>query len=102
MYLIQILLPTRDNSENPFPKETFDAVKIELTENFGGVTAYVRSPAVGLWKENAQKTVQDDIVIYEVVAEEINHGWWKNYKDQLLKRFKQDELLIRANEIKLL
>jgi hypothetical protein len=51
MHLIQLLLPRRDNNKQEFPAAYFSKVREELTERFGGVTAFIRSPAVGLWKE---------------------------------------------------
>lgn len=55
MYLIQLLVPLFDNNKQKFPVEYFNAIRDELAERFGGVTAFFRSPAVGLWKE-AMKT----------------------------------------------
>ncbi len=37
----------------------------ELIERFGGVTAFVRAPAVGLWKENAEDINRDEVVMFE-------------------------------------
>ena len=45
MYLIQLLLPLYDNEKQPFSRSYFEAVRNELTNQFGGVTAFVRSPA---------------------------------------------------------
>lgn len=47
MRLVQILLPLYDNQHQRFPKAFFDHVREGLTKQFGGVTAFVRSPAVG-------------------------------------------------------
>lgn len=47
MHLIQLLLPLYDNQGNRFDHAVFDEVQAELTERFGGVTAYLRSPARG-------------------------------------------------------
>lgn len=47
MHLIQLFLPLYDNDGQAFAKPLFDTVRGELTERFGGVTAFVRSPAVG-------------------------------------------------------
>ena len=53
MRLVQILLPLYDNQRKPFPRAFFDHVREELTKQFGGVTAFVRSPAVGVWENDA-------------------------------------------------
>ena len=47
MQLLQLFLPIYDREGRPFPKAMFDAVRAELAERHGGVTAYLRSPAVG-------------------------------------------------------
>ncbi|MGV3585606.1 MAG: hypothetical protein ACO1OF_01285 [Adhaeribacter sp.] len=58
MQLIQILLPLYNNQKEPFPTDVFTRIRQELTEKFGGITAFSRSPATGLWKENKEKTVK--------------------------------------------
>jgi hypothetical protein len=40
MYLIQLLLPLYDNEKRPFTRLDFDSVRKDLTERFGGVTAF--------------------------------------------------------------
>ena len=95
MRLVQILLPVRDNEGRAFPRGQFDAVRSELTSEFGGVTAYLRAPATGLWDEG-EELVRDDIVIYEVMADRIDDAWWRGYRRALEERFRQDEVVIRA------
>lgn len=102
MHLIQLLLPLYDNAGNPFRPEEFAQVRDELAELFGGITTYVRSPAEGLWKEATARTVRDDIVIYEVMAGELDRGWWRVYRRGLEERFQQEVLIVRASEIDLL
>ena len=102
MYLIQILLPLYDNTGRPILQKEFEQVRDDLTEHFGGITTYVRSPAKGLWKENTTTTVHDDIVIYEVMTEELDRGWWRDYRLGLTVQFHQDVLIVRVNEIQLL
>jgi hypothetical protein len=94
VYLVQILLPRADNSGNPFPKEVFDRVKEELAESFDGVTAYLRAPAEGLWRQGEQ-SANDDIVIFEVMTDEIDSADWRNRRAELERRFRQDEVIIR-------
>ena len=102
MYLFQILLPLYDNDGNPIPQHEFEQVRDELAERFGGITAYVRSPAEGLWKGGTASTVHDDIVIYEVMTGELDREWWSGYRLGLAARFHQDVLIVRVNEIFLL
>jgi hypothetical protein len=102
MHLIHILLPLKDNKGKPLALKLFRTVADEMTEKFGGVTAHTRAPAEGLWKESNAKTNLDEIVIYEVMAEELDEKWWAKYRAKLEKRFKQESLIVRAEEIRLL
>jgi hypothetical protein len=99
MYLVQILLPLYDNQQKAFPRVHFDKVRAELTEQFGGVTAFLRSPAVGLWKEDDKHVTRDEVVMFEVTMESIDHEWWSNYRKTLEHRFQQDEILVIASEV---
>lgn len=102
MHLIQILLPLYDNDGKPFPQREYERVRDELTERFGGLTTYVRSPAKGLWKETPTTTVHDDIVIYEVMSEHLDRVWWRAYREELSARYRQELLIVRASEVQLL
>jgi hypothetical protein len=95
MYLVQILLPVHDNDGDPLPQVKYRRVAAELSERFGGVTAFTRAPAEGQWKE-AGRTEHDEIVVFEVMTEELDRRWWKGYRRTLEKRFKQDVVIIRA------
>jgi hypothetical protein len=98
-HLVQILLPLHDGEGRRLGREPFDTVARELTERFGGLTAYARAPAAGLWEEKPGKTERDDIVVYEVMVENLDPRWWAGYRNELEKRFDQDELVVRAHEI---
>ena len=102
MHLIQILLPLYDNSGDPFPQHEYLKIRDQLTERFGGITAFIRSPAVGLWKETGSSTVHDDIVIYEVMSEQLDRDWWSDYRRKLAALFRQELLIIRVIELQLL
>lgn len=95
MHLIQILLPILESNRELIPMELHTTVKAELTEKFGGITAHVRSPAEGRWR-NADTEVRDEIVIYEVMASELDETWWHDYRTALEARFHQGEVIIRA------
>lgn len=99
MHLIQLFLPLRDNDGKPFPRGSYDAVRAELTDLFGGVTAFVRSPAVGLWEDDGGAVQRDDVVLLEVMADHVDHGWWVSYRKGLERRFRQDEVLVRATRV---
>jgi hypothetical protein len=96
--LVQILLPLLDRSGARLPREHFDRVRTELTNEFGGATAYLRAPAVGLWSDEDGTVRRDEIVIIEALADRLDAAWWKAYRATLESRFDQEEILIRASE----
>jgi hypothetical protein len=101
MHLVQLLLPLNDNAGRPLARELFIEVRNELVERFGGMTGYTRAPVRGLWQDNDQ-TVHDDLVIYEVMVESLDAGWWRQYRARLEGRFEQSELVVRAHEIQVI
>jgi len=102
MHLIQVLLPLYDNDGKPLSKDLFRAVAAELTERFGGLTAYTRAPAEGRWKEGEDTTARDDIVIYEVMADRVDRAWWRQYRIGLEARFRQEQVVVRAQAVEML
>ncbi len=99
MHLVQLFLPLYDNAGTPFPKAGFDAVRAELADRFGGVTAFVRSPAVGLWEDGGGGVQRDEVVLLEVMDQALDPAWWAGYRGQLERRFRQDEVLVRATAV---
>ena len=100
MQLVQILLPVRGPEGNAFPHAEYSRVAEELTEQFGGMTAYTRAPASGLWQEGDGETTRDDIVVYEVMVDELDAAWWSGYRRTLEARFAQQELVVRAQDMR--
>jgi hypothetical protein len=98
MKLVQILLPVRDNRGHKFKGALYSDVHSELVRRFGGLTAYTRSPARGLWKSEGF-TKGDDMIILEVMAKRFDRAWWKKYRQDLESTFRQDEIIVRAHEI---
>ena len=101
MYLVQILLPRADNDGKAFPREMFDQIKKDLTAAHGGVTAYVRSPAEGLWAEQGTAAA-DDMILFEVMAETLDQGEWRSRRSSLEKLFRQERIVIRHMAIGLI
>lgn len=95
MHLVQFLLPLDDNEQRPFPKSFFDQVRAEMADRFGGVTAFLQSPAVGLWKDGCD-VQRDRMILFEVMVKELNAEWWLSYRLELEERFRQDKLVVRA------
>ena len=96
MHLVELFLPLYDNDGKSFPKALVDRVREELVEQFGGVTAFVRSPAVGLWEDDDGDVSRDDVILFEVMVESVDRDWWTQYRGRLEQRFAQDEILVRT------
>jgi hypothetical protein len=95
MFLIDILLPLQDEQGEPFPAEFYDRLAQRLTERFGGVTSFARSPGEGRWK-NRGATEHDEIVVIEVMAEEVDRAWWSQLRRDLMCDFRQEDIVIRS------
>lgn len=102
MFLIQLLLPLYDNDRQALPRVLFEQVRGELVARFGGLTAHARAPLKGLWQDDAEHTVRDDLVIYEVMTPQLDRLWWRRYRRLLERRFRQESLVVRAQEVSLL
>jgi hypothetical protein len=99
MVLIQMLLPYGPAARNDAP---FRMTREELVTRFGGVTAYTRSPAQGVWSPPDGGREHDDVVVVEIVAPEFDRTWWRPYADTLAARFGQDVIHVRALAIDML
>ena len=96
MHLVQLFLPLRDNAGASLPPALFAAVRAELTDAFGGITAYQRAPVTGLWEDDDDSVCRDDLVLFEVMVETLDREWWHRYASELALRFRQEEILVRA------
>ena len=99
MHLVQ--LPLADNAGQRFPASLYEDVTRELTERFGGVTAYTRSPAEGRWQSGTSEH-HDDVLVVEVMVEKLDPTWWSEFRQELAATFRQESLVIRAQAIQLL
>ena len=93
MYLIQILLPVPARTPD---QTTLSKTREELADRFGGVTAYARTPAEGIWVSPEGTKERDTMLMVEVFTEGFDRVWWKAYSKTLAERFKQEEIHIRA------
>ena len=48
------------------------------------------------------ETQRDDIVIFEVMTDTLDRGWWTAFRKHLEERFRQDTLIVRALDSTLL
>jgi hypothetical protein len=95
MHLVQILLPVRDNDSKPYSPAFFASVNKILVGQFGGVTAYLQSPARGSWlNEGAEE--RDDVIMVEVMTECVESAWWGDFRSRLERDMRQKEIVIRA------
>jgi hypothetical protein len=99
MELIQILLPLTDNAGKSFPDALLRGIQHELTERFGGLTAYERSPAKGIWRQGHEHR-KDDVVIVEVMTDAADQKWWQEFRKRVERDLQQDELVIRVLPIR--
>ena len=85
-----------DNEGLAFEPDDYVQLRSELADHFGGVTAYMRAPARGVWKDDSGGTTRDDIVIFEVMSEELDREWWTTFRKDLERRFRQESVIVRA------
>ena len=102
MHLIQIFLPLSDDTGQRFQRDEYESVEQTFISQFNGFTAYRRAPAKGLWRSPSSEVQEDELVIYEVMADTIDRDWWTEYRKSLEQQFKQQEVLIRAQSIEIL
>jgi hypothetical protein len=94
-FLVQILLPVYDNNGERFPSDLYNEVRAKMTDMFGGLTAYTRAPAEGVW-ESGTTLKRDDIVVVEVMVDSLDRTWWGAYRRDLKRLFRQDQIVLRA------
>ena len=97
MHVVEIFVPLGRKDGSPQPVERFAKLRGELIERFGGMTAFTRAPATGLWEDSDGAVEQDRVVIFEVMDCAFDVGWWGEYRRALEARFEQDEVLVRAS-----
>jgi hypothetical protein len=96
MVLIQILLPTGATGATPHHATAFGKTREELADKFDGLTAYLRSPAEGVWRSPEGEHELDHVVMVEVVTTTFDVVWWRKYATTLAERFAQDDIHVRA------
>lgn len=102
MYLIQLLLPASSNEPCDAAGDPVAETRRELVEAFGGLTAYLRTPAQGVWTSPAGGREHDDMVMVEVVAPRFDRAWWREYTGRLARRFAQEAIHVRALQVEVL
>ena len=98
-YLIEILLPKETGYGKPIGQKWFEDLLSELTQKFGGATSFMRAPGQGLWRSGGE-TQCDNIAVIEVMARQLELEYWKRLRERLERELSQEELAIRAQEIR--
>jgi hypothetical protein len=98
-HLVQILLPKETGQGEPIGRDWFDGFLKELTDKFGGATSFLRAPGQGLWQSGGG-TEKDSIAVVEVMAERLDPSYWQSLRERLECELSQEEIVIRAQEIR--
>lgn len=100
MHLVQLLLPVTDDGERF--ADVHRKLRDALASRFGGVTAYSRSPAQGVWKPEGRGAVHDDEILLEVVVEHLQAEWWRELRHRLERALDQESIIIRTSAIQII
>ena len=98
-HLVQMLLPKQTGRGEPIGKDWFDRLLKELTDEFGGATSFLRAPGQGLWQSGGG-TEKDSVAVVEVMAERLDPSYWQSLRERLERELSQQEIVIRAQEIR--
>jgi hypothetical protein len=101
LHLVQILLPLYHNDGSKVAAAVFRKISQELTDRFGGLTAYNRSPAEGRWTKD-KRTRRDVIIVVEVMTEKLDAKWWRRYRRDLEARLDQEAVILRSQRVRIL
>jgi hypothetical protein len=101
MIVIEVFLPLDTGHGEPIPPETIEGLVAGLSDRFGGATAYTREPALGLWKR-ATTIERDRIIVVEVMVDQLDERWWRDYRLRLEREFSQERVLIRATPCRMI
>ena len=101
-HLVQLILPVYGPDGRPFGHDAFVRVRGELTDRFGGTTAYTRAPAEGTWEDPEGRVQHDDVIVVEVMTDSLDRAWWRGYAAEISVRFRQEAVAIRAIEFEAL
>jgi inorganic pyrophosphatase len=94
-FLYEIFIPAEKDGETRHLSSHYTWLRQELVGRFGGLTIYQRSPAKGIWEPDNEARHTDDMIIYEVMADNDAPGYWRWLKAELEHRFNQQEILVR-------
>jgi len=71
------------------------SLREELAARFGGVTAFSRTPAEGVWSDHGRK-IRDEIILVEVMVEAVDQAWWHQFRTELEQKLRQQSIVVRT------
>jgi hypothetical protein len=95
-------LPLHDNDGVALPTIEFAWVREILANAFGGVTFLSRPPADGVWQGDDGEAEREQMVVVEVLVEKIDRSWWKEFRGDLERRFRQKVVVVTATAVEVL
>jgi hypothetical protein len=97
-YCVEVFVPMKSGDGQPLSRKDLEQLKSMLADRFGGVTAYTRAPAEGLWEQGGSVD-RDDIVVLEVMVDGLDTPAWAKIQQELQSSLKQDEIIVRARKM---
>ncbi|MBA7660658.1 hypothetical protein ES703_68662 [subsurface metagenome] len=92
--LYQLYLPLTYNDGSPIEEGKFNMTRQELVTRFGGLTTTPPGFPLQGWWQSAGAVVRDDIVVWTVVTQGDENGFFQTFKQLLRERFAQEEIYI--------
>ncbi|MDR3490293.1 MAG: hypothetical protein P4M05_36160 [Bradyrhizobium sp.] len=99
MFVVELFLPLDMPDGTAIPGSTFDRIKAELTFRFGGITAFLKSPADGAWQASSRAIVHDRVAVFEIMVDNVDVEWWRAYRQKLEAELNQQEVLARLYQV---
>jgi hypothetical protein len=98
----EIYVPLRFNDGTPVEPAKLQNLKSRLVEQFGGLTHFPQENE-GLWKVGSF-TFRDDIVIFRVLSGDsvVAERFFARLKQELIRDWKQEDVLVVARAVKIL
>jgi hypothetical protein len=96
-----IYLPLKYNDGSDIERKKLEEIQQQLVAVFGAITvSSLSAPFKGTWRYGGVEFV-DDIVRIEIITDE-EFYFFKNFKRQLKRELRQLDILITAQDIKML
>lgn len=98
----EILLPLRFNDGSPVSDELVGAVLAQLRERFGAVS-FETQTIRGVWQHEGRAYRDDLVRIFADVSDLPEHrDWFRTFKDQLKRDFRQLDIWIVTHPIEVI